>query len=93
MEKLTSIASIVIDVGEACRTRGLVEEDLPDGLRVILKSLHGYVMSGLLLKSQCLTSNKKRFGWDQRCKETMCGDKHDQEGAPANRYAPEGQEI
>ena len=47
MEKLTSIASIVIDVGEACRTRGLVEEDLPDGLRTILKSLHRYVMSGL----------------------------------------------
>ncbi|KAN0135990.1 P-loop containing nucleoside triphosphate hydrolase protein, partial [Lactarius tabidus] len=40
MEKLTSIASIVIDVGEACQTRGLVEEDLPDGLRAILKSLH-----------------------------------------------------
>ena len=93
MEKLTSIASIVIDVGEACKTRGLIEEDLPDGLRAILESLHRYVMSGLLLKSHCLTSNKKRFGWDRRRNETMCGDKHDQEGAPANGYAPEGQEI
>ena len=93
MEKLTSIASIVIDVGEACRTRGLAEEDLPDGLRAILKSLHRYVMPGLLLKSHCLTSNKKRFGWDRRRNETMCGDKHDQEGPLASRYAPEGQEI
>jgi hypothetical protein len=58
MEKLTSIASIVIDVGEACQTRGLVEEDLPDGLRAILKSLHRYV-GHTLLTPHCLTSNKK----------------------------------
>jgi hypothetical protein len=58
MEKLASIANIVIDVGEACRMRGLVEEDLPDGLRVILTCLHRYVRPTLLM-SHCLTSNKK----------------------------------
>ncbi|KAF8268834.1 hypothetical protein EI94DRAFT_1699938 [Lactarius quietus] len=39
MEKLASVGSIVINVGEACQTRGLAEEDLPDSLRAILKSL------------------------------------------------------
>ena len=39
MEKLADIASIVIDVGQSCQTHGLVEEDLPDGVRKILKSL------------------------------------------------------
>ena len=92
MEKLTSIASIVIDVGEACRTRGLVEKDLPDSLRVILESLLRYVRPALI-RSPSLMSNKKRFGWDQRRNETVCGDEHDQEGAPASGYAPEGQEI
>ena len=43
MEKLTDIASIVIDVGESCQAHGLAEEDLPDGVRKILKSLHRYV--------------------------------------------------
>jgi hypothetical protein len=58
MEKLASIASIVIDVGEACQTHGLVEEDLPDGLRGILKSLHRYARH-MLLMSHRLTPNKK----------------------------------
>ena len=40
MEKLADIASIVIDVGQSCQTHGLVEQDLPDGVRNILKSLH-----------------------------------------------------
>ncbi|KAF8268850.1 P-loop containing nucleoside triphosphate hydrolase protein [Lactarius quietus] len=40
MEKLADIASIVIGVGESCQTHGLVEEDLPDGVRKILRSLH-----------------------------------------------------
>ena len=57
MEKLTSIASIVIDVGEACRTRGLVEKDLPDSLRVILESLLRYVRPALI-RSRTLMSNK-----------------------------------
>ena len=48
MEKLTDIASIVIDVGESCRTHGLVEEDLPDGVRKILKSLQRYVQPILI---------------------------------------------
>ncbi|KAF8263808.1 hypothetical protein EI94DRAFT_1665241 [Lactarius quietus] len=39
MEKLAGVGSIVINVGEACQTRGLAEEDLPDSLRAILKSL------------------------------------------------------
>jgi hypothetical protein len=43
MEKLADIASIVIDVGESCQEHGLVEEDFPDGVRKILKSLHRYV--------------------------------------------------
>ena len=54
MEKLADIASIVIDVGESCQAHGLVEDDLPDGVRKILKSLHRYVgvcSSGL----RCLT--------------------------------------
>ena len=57
MEKLTSIASIVIDVGEACQTRGLVEKDLPDSLRAILKSLLRYVRP-TLLRPHSLMSNK-----------------------------------
>ena len=40
MEKLIDITSIVIDVGESCQTHGLVEDDLPDGVHKILKSLH-----------------------------------------------------
>ena len=56
MEKLTSIASIVIDVGEACRTRGLVEQDLPESLRAILESLLRYVRPALIYVS--LMSNK-----------------------------------
>lgn len=47
MEKLIRIASIVTNVGKTCRTRGLVEEDLPEGLRAILKSLPRYVVSCL----------------------------------------------
>jgi hypothetical protein len=43
MEKLADVASIVIDVGESCQAHGLVEEDLPDGVRKLLKSLHRYV--------------------------------------------------
>jgi hypothetical protein len=57
MEKLASIASIVIDVGEACQTHGLVEEDLPDGLRALLKSLHRYSRH-ILLAPHCLISDK-----------------------------------
>ena len=48
MEKLADIASIVIDVGESCQTHGLVEQDLPDGVRNILKSLYRYVQSILI---------------------------------------------
>ena len=85
MEKLTSIASIVIDVGEACQTRGLVEKELPDSLRAILKSLLRYVRPTLLLfRPHSLMSNKKRFGRDRGCNETVRGDKHDQEGTPAS---------
>ena len=43
MEKLTDIASIVIDVGQSCQAHGLVEQDLPDGVRNILRSLLGCV--------------------------------------------------
>ena len=43
MEKLADIAGIVIDVGQSCQAHGLVEQDLPDGIRNILKSLHRYV--------------------------------------------------
>ena len=94
MEKLTSIASIVINVGEACQTRGLFEKDLPDSLRAILKSLLTCVRPTLLLlRSHSLMSNKKRFGRDRRRNETVRRDKHDQEGPPASGYAPEGQEI
>ena len=44
MEKLGDVASIVIDVGESCQAHGLVEEDLPDGVRKILESLHRCVV-------------------------------------------------
>jgi hypothetical protein len=44
MWKLSSVASIVVDVGEACRTRNLREESLPVGLRMILVSLCAYVL-------------------------------------------------
>jgi hypothetical protein len=48
MKKLVDVARIVIDVGESCQTHGLVEEDLPDGVRNILKSLHRYVRPVLI---------------------------------------------
>jgi hypothetical protein len=44
MQKLSRVASIVVDVGEACRTHNLREEDLPLGLRIILESLRTYVL-------------------------------------------------
>ena len=43
MQKLSSIASIVVSVGEACRAHNLREEDLPTGLRAILESFSTYV--------------------------------------------------
>ena len=43
MKKLVDVGSVVIDVGESCQAHGLAEEDLPDGVRKILKSLHRYV--------------------------------------------------
>lgn len=43
MDKLSRSARIVIGVGKLCQARGLAEEDLPDGLSTILKSLHRYV--------------------------------------------------
>ncbi len=39
MEKLASVASIVVNIGELCGTHGLKEDDLPVGLRSILESL------------------------------------------------------
>ena len=39
MEKVASISSIVVDVGELCRTHDLREEDLPTSLRIILETL------------------------------------------------------
>ena len=43
MDKLSRSANIVIGVGKLCQAHGLAEEDLPGGLRTILKSLHRYV--------------------------------------------------
>lgn len=43
MEKLADIANVIIDVGELCQAHGIVEDNLPDGVRKILKSLHRYV--------------------------------------------------
>ena len=40
MDKLSRSANIVIGVGKLCQAHGLIEEDLPGGLRGILKSLH-----------------------------------------------------
>ena len=57
MEKLADVASIVIDVGESCQAHGLVEEDLPDGVRNILKSRHRYVRP-ILVRVRCLTYAK-----------------------------------
>jgi len=39
MEKVASVSSIVVDVGELCRTHDLKEEDLPTGFRAILEAL------------------------------------------------------
>lgn len=44
MQKLSSIASIVINVGEACETHNLKREDLPVGLQTFLESLRTYVI-------------------------------------------------
>ena len=44
MQKLSAIASIVINVGEACETHNLRQEDLPVGLQILLESLRAYVI-------------------------------------------------
>ena len=44
MQKLSAIASIVINVGEACETHNLRQEDLPVGLKTFLESLSTYVI-------------------------------------------------
>lgn len=44
MWKLSSVASIVVDLGETCRMHNLREEVLPVGLRGILGSLCAYVL-------------------------------------------------
>ena len=62
MDKLSRSANVVIGVGKLCQTRGLAEEDLPDGLRTILRSLHRYDVRPMLVVLQYLTLNK-RFGW------------------------------
>jgi hypothetical protein len=72
MEKLASIASIVINVGEVCQAHHLVEEDLPDSLRVILRSLHKYVRP-VLLRFRCLTLTSDLDGIEgalKQCAET-----------------------
>jgi len=52
MQKLSAIASIVINVGEACETHDLKREDLPVRLQIILESLCMYVIQyGILLWS------------------------------------------
>jgi hypothetical protein len=91
MEKLTDIARIVIDVGKSCKAHGLVEEDLPDGVRDILKSLHRYV--GHFLIQVSFSDAKQRFGWNRRRVETVCRDKVNQDGATACGHTAEGQEI
>ena len=91
MEKLEDVASIVIDVGESCQAHGLVEEDLPDGVRKILESLQKYVWL-FFFRFHCLTY-AKRFGRHQRRIETVHRDKRDQEGTATCGHAPEGQEI
>jgi hypothetical protein len=44
MWKLSSVASIVVGFEAACQMHNLREEDLPDGLRILLESLHTYVL-------------------------------------------------
>ena len=39
MEKVAGVSSIVVDIGELCRTHNLREEDLPTSLRIILETL------------------------------------------------------
>jgi hypothetical protein len=60
MEKLADIANIVIDVGESCQEHGLTEDDLPDGVRKILKSLHRYVRPIII---QVSLSDVKQVIW------------------------------
>ena len=43
MDKLAESGKFVIGVGKLCEAQRLDKEDLPDNLRTILKSLHGYV--------------------------------------------------
>lgn len=54
MDKLIRSANIVIGVGKLCLAHGLVEKDLPDNLRAILKSLHRYFQP-MLFKFRYLT--------------------------------------
>jgi hypothetical protein len=44
MSKLSGIASIVVGFEAACQMHNLREEDLPAGLRILLESLHTYVL-------------------------------------------------
>ncbi|KAI0246689.1 hypothetical protein BJV78DRAFT_1157680 [Lactifluus subvellereus] len=43
MGKVASVSSIVVDVGELCRTHDLREEDLPTSLRAIMETLRSLI--------------------------------------------------
>ena len=73
MEKLASIASIVINVGEVCQAHYHVEEDFPDSLRVILKSLQRYVRPSLF-RLRCLTLSSDLDGIEGALKQ--CAEKN-----------------
>ncbi|KAF8268820.1 hypothetical protein EI94DRAFT_1095425 [Lactarius quietus] len=61
MDKLSRSANIVISVGKLCQARGLVEEDLPDGLRTIVKSLNSDLDGIEVALKQCAeTSTVKK---------------------------------
>jgi hypothetical protein len=44
MQKLANVGSIIVDVGEMCRTYDLNEEELPPNLRTVLGSLERCVL-------------------------------------------------
>ena len=72
MDTLTRSANIVIGVGKLCHAHDLVEKDLPDSLRAILKLLQRYDRP-ILFRFRCLTQTSDLDGIEgalKQCAET-----------------------
>ena len=70
MRKLARIADVVVSVANSCQRYNLNEQDLPDGLRIIIGSLQRYVHSISVLFRSLM--NDQRVGCGRRCPDEVC---------------------